>query len=199
MPVYDEKQLIQKSKDGDIKSFELLIENYQKTVYNMAYQYLGNPEDALDASQEALIKIFKSLKSFKGKSSFSTWIYRICVNVYIDELRKRKKTYLDTISSTITTEDGELEIPIVDKGPLPDELLEKKEIRHEVLKAIDNLTPDYKSVVILRDINGFSYEEISKVLGCSLGTVKSRINRARKSLKNLLSENKELLKIYNVK
>jgi|LSQX01.3.fsa_nt_gb RNA polymerase sigma-70 factor (ECF subfamily) len=197
--MYSEEQLIQKSKDGDIKAFEILIDKHQKKVYNMAYQYLGNFEDALDASQEAFLKIFKSLKSFKEESSFSTWIYRICVNVYIDELRKRKKNDSNMISSIINTEDGELELPIVDTAPLPDELLEQKEIKREIWDAINNLSSDYKTIIILRDINGLQYNEISEVLGCSLGTVKSRISRARNALKILLSDNKELLKSYNVK
>jgi RNA polymerase sigma-70 factor (ECF subfamily) len=187
-----EKILIQKCKNGDIHSFELLIESYQSKVFNIAYRMLGNAEDASDVAQEVFLKIFKSISTFKEEASLSTWIYRIATNVCLDEIRKRKKENIISMNSTIQLEDGELNIQMETTDPRPDEILEEKELRDEVKDAIGCLKDEHKIVIILRDINGFSYEDISNILNCPLGTIKSRINRARNSLKNILLKRKEL-------
>lgn len=189
----NEKELIQKCKEGDIDSFELLIESYQQRVYNIALRMLGNKEDASDIAQEVFIKIYKSIAGFKEEASLSTWIYRIATNVCLDELRKRKKTKVISIDSTIQLEDSEVSMQMPDERPQPDELLTQKELKQEVQKAINDLKEEHKTVIILRDINGYSYEEIAKILDCTLGTVKSRINRARNTLKNILIKREELL------
>lgn len=187
-----EKQLIKKCKEGDISSFELLIESYQQKVYNIALRMLGSQEDASDVAQEVFIKIYKSISNFKEESSLSTWIYRIATNVCLDELRKRKKAKFVSIDTPVQLEDGEVSMQMEDQGLQPDELVTQKELKEEVQKAISSLKDDHKIVIILRDINGYSYEEIADILGCTLGTVKSRINRARNSLKDILLERKEL-------
>ncbi|WHH59938.1 sigma-70 family RNA polymerase sigma factor [Petroclostridium sp. X23] len=181
-----EKMMVQKCKGGDMAAFEQLIENYQKKVFNIAYRILGNPDDASDMAQEVFLKVYKSISNFKEESSLSTWIYRIATNVCLDEVRKRKKAAVVSINSTIQLEDGEINVQMEDEGPGPDQLVEEKELREEVRKAIESLNDEHKVAIILRDINGFSYEEISNILQCSLGTVKSRINRARNALKNIL-------------
>lgn len=188
----DEKKLVQKCKKGDIESFELLIANHQKKIFNIAFRMLRNTEDASDIAQEVFLKAYKSISKFKETSSFSTWIYRIAVNTCIDEIRKRKKVVLYSLDSTIQSEDGELPAQWEDEGPRPDTIVENREMKSAVKKAVESLSEDHKTIIVLRDMDGFSYEEISELLDCSLGTVKSRINRARKALKDILLEQGEL-------
>jgi RNA polymerase sigma-70 factor (ECF subfamily) len=196
--VDQEKLLIQKCKNGDIPSFEILIESYQKKVFNIAYRMLSNADDASDVAQEVFLKVFKSIANFKEESSLSTWIYRITTNVCLDEMRRRKKTAVISMNSTIQLGDGEIDIQIEDESLHPDEIVEEKELKDEVKKAIESLNDEHKIVIILRDINGLSYDEIANTLQCSLGTVKSRINRARNSLKSILLKREELFKNYRV-
>lgn len=174
-----ESLLIKKSKVGDIESFERLIESYQKRAYNIALRIMCNEEDAKDMAQEAFIRIYKSIKDFKEQSSFSTWLYRIVTNVCLDEMRRKKKIKTETI-------DTNYDEASCDKGT-PENVYEINEKRQQIMKAINELNEDYKTVIILRDIQGFSYEEISNILDCSIGTVKSRINRGRNILKDKLS------------
>jgi len=187
-----ENVLIEISKKGDISAFEELIETYQNKVFNIAYSMLNNYEDANDVAQEVFIRVYKSIKNFKGESSFSTWLYRITTNVCLDELRKRKNKNVVSIDEDIPFDDGEVTRQIVDDGPTPDIIAEKKEVREIVNEAIGQLSEEHKTVIILRELQGLSYEEISKIINCPQGTVKSRINRARSALKNILKSKKEL-------
>ncbi len=187
-----EKLLVKKSQSGDVESFELLISSYDKRAYNIAYRVMGNEEDAKDMAQEALLRVFRSIKDFKGQSAFSTWLYRIVTNVCLDELRKRKNDKYVSLDSTIQTESGELHMELCSDKETPESVLERVEQREVIKKAINELSEDYKSVIVLRDIQGFSYEEISNILDCSLGTVKSRINRARNMLRDKLRAGMEL-------
>lgn len=181
--------LIKKAKKGDIDAFEKLILKHQKKVYNIALKMLKNPEDAMDVSQEALIKVFKSLKGFKNKSSFSTWIYRIVVNTCLDFIKKKKNTI--SLDKAITTDEGEIQREVADNNYNPEYIYEKKLSKELVNNAIEELSDNHKSVIVLRDIEGFSYEEISKIINCSLGTVKSRIKRARENLRIIITKNME--------
>jgi len=182
----DENLLIQKSQVGDIKSFEILVEAYQKKAFNIAYRMLGNLEDANDVTQEALVKVYKYLPKFKGDSKFSTWLYSIVTNTSIDYMRKNRKAdvvYLDK------KEDDKMKKEIPDNTNSPEQLLEKNEIKRVIHDSINKLSREHRTVIILRDIQGFSYEEIANILNCSVGTVKSRISRARGNLKSILSQN----------
>ncbi len=192
-----EQKLIKKCVNGNLKAFDELIEKYEKTAYNIALRMLKNPEDAMDVSQEAFIKVFKSIKTFNFESAFSTWLYRIVTNTCLDFLRKRNSN-IYSIDNPIQTEDGEIERDIPDEALSPEELLEKKLTKEMVNSAINKLEENHRTVIILRDIQGFSYEEISKILDCSIGTVKSRINRARKNLKDIVIKDMELNREYNV-
>jgi RNA polymerase sigma-70 factor (ECF subfamily) len=194
-----EKILIKRSKNGDIGAFEDLIEEYQQKVFNIALRMLGNYEDASDIAQEVFIKVFRAIKGFKGKSSFSTWLYRIATNTCLDELRKRKNKKVLYIDEDIKLEDSDLQRQIEDDSPTPDVIAEKKEIGAIVNEAIDKLSDEHKAAIILRDIQGFSYLEIAEILNCPEGTVKSRINRGRRTLKELLENKLELLEGYFVK
>ncbi len=180
-----EKILIKKCIKGDIDAFEELIESHQKRAYNIALRILKNPDDAMDISQEAFIKIFKSIKSFKFQSSFSTWLYRVVSNTCIDYLRKNKNEVY-SIDNPIKTEEGSIKRQFEDEGNTTEELFNKKMTKELIYKSIGKLDNQYRIIIILRDIEGFSYKEISDILDCSLGTVKSRISRARNSLKHII-------------
>lgn len=187
-----EKLLIKKSKSGDIDSFELLVSSYDRKAYNIAFRMMGNEEDAKDMAQEAMIRVFRAIKDFKEQSSFATWLYRIVTNVCLDELRRRKKEMTVSLDNTIETESGEMHLEICSDRETPEDAYERLEQRELIADAINQLTEEYRSVIILRDVHGFSYEEIAFMLDCSLGTVKSRINRARNLLKDKLRTGMEL-------
>jgi len=187
-----EKHLLERAKKGDIAAFELLVEGYQKKAFNIAYRMLGNYDDANDLVQETFIRIFKSIKNFKEQSSFSTWVYRITTNVCLDELRKRKNKNFVSIDEDIKLDDSDVKRQIESDAPTPEETLERKEIKKIVGDAIGELSEEHRLVVVLRDIQGFSYEEIARITKCPEGTVKSRINRARQALKEVLKTKREL-------
>lgn len=189
-----EKLLVKKSQSGDVESFELLISSYDKRAYNIAYRVMGNEEDAKDMAQEALLRVYRSIKDFRGQSSFSTWLYRIVTNVCLDELRRRKNEKYVSMDSTIQTDSGELHMELCSDKETPESAFERVEQREAIKNAIRELNDEYRSVIVLRDIQGFSYEEISNILDCSLGTVKSRINRARTMLRDKLKSSMELLR-----
>jgi len=195
----NEQILLERSKAGDIAAFEMLIEAYQKKIFNLAFRMIGNYDDAGDLAQEALIRIFKSISNFKEQSSLSTWIYRITTNVCLDEIRKKKNRKVLSLDEEIHAEDGDMQRQIMSDDPLPDELMEKEEFRQIISSAIESLPEDQKLVITLRDIQGLSYDEIARVLDCPAGTVKSRINRARFALKNVLISKRELLNEEYVK
>lgn len=195
----NERNLVERAKSGDIEAFEQLIISCEKKVFNIAYRMIGNYDDANELAQEVFLKAFRSIKKFKGDSLFSTWIYKITANVCLDELRKRKKKVVISLDQDIELNEGEVKRQIPDDAPTPDLEVESNEIKSAVNESIQQLPEDYKSVIILRDIQGFSYTEISKIVNCPEGTVKSRINRARQALKKILQGKKELFDEESVK
>ncbi|HOQ17167.1 MAG: sigma-70 family RNA polymerase sigma factor [Epulopiscium sp.] len=186
----EEKLLVKRAKKGNISAFEELIIEHESKVYNIAYRILNNEEDAKDLSQEVFIKAFNSLHKFREDSSFSTWLYRIAMNTCIDELRKRKGRESYSIDRDIQTDEGTIPREFQDKQLNPEEELMNKELASQIQWALNHLSETYKEVIILRDFQGFDYKQISQILGCSLGTVKSRISRARTELKNVLIKEK---------
>ena len=147
----------------------------------------GNSEDAYDMSQEAFIKAYNSLSSFRGDSKFSVWLYRIVSNVCLDFIRSRARK--PSVSLSTENDDGEdVEIDIADEGQTPENLMDRKLTRDAVQRGLKSLPPDHRQILLLREIQGLSYEEISDVLGLEVGTVKSRIFRARKKLCAFLIE-----------
>ncbi len=177
--------LIKRSQKGDVEAFEELIRDYKKIAFNIALRILKNKEDAEDISQEALIKAYSSIDRFNMKSTFKTWLYRIVVNTCLDF--KRKKTLITySLDEPIKTETSEIKMQIQDNKSNPDVIFERELNSKMVLEAVNQLEYDFKTIIILRDIQGFSYQEISEILSCNPGTVKSRLNRARKKLKTVL-------------
>ncbi len=198
MPEENEKTLIDKCRKGDIHAFEELISSYEKKIFNIVYRIVGDYNDAEDISQEIFIKVFRSINNFKERSSFYTWLYRIAVNECMDILKKKKKTAAYSIDTPIQTEDDQIPREIKDYGESPEEKVERKELRNYIESALNSVTYEHRTMIVLRDIQGLSYEEIAEIVKCPAGTVKSRINRARKALKELLSDKKELFLDYSV-
>ena len=184
-----EKELIQNAKQGDLHAFEELILKHEKIVYNVALRMMNHSEDAKDISQEVFLKAYKHIVNFDERSAFSTWLYRITTNTCIDEMRKRKGKQSYSLEEELENEDGSMQRQIADEGDTPEESILREEQKSEIIQALDNLSEEHKAAVVLRDVKGLSYEEISEILELSLGTVKSRISRARNQLKT------EILKI----
>ncbi len=179
-----ESMLIEKSIKGDVASFEKLIIKYNRYIYNIAFRMMANEEDAKDMSQEALIKAFKAIHTFKMEATFSTWLYRITINVCKDELRKRKEVVL-SYDAELSTE-GSLKDIIKDDQANPLLIYEKLELKASIELALNKLSEDNKTVVVLKDLLGYSYEEIGTILQIPIGTVRSRLNRSRSALKSIL-------------
>lgn len=197
MSVKTEKELIALAKAGDERSFELLIQQCKTKAYNIALRYLRNEEDAMDALQESFIKIYRHLDGFKEGSKFDTWVYRIVVNTCNDMLRKHHGVQVESIHRS-DEEEEEYTLELPDPEPGPQESLLRKEQAKLILEALDKLKPDQKEVIILRDVQGFAYEEISEMLNCSIGTIKSRINRSRSRLREiLLEQNGDFFRLNN--
>jgi len=175
---------------GDNTAFDKLVLNYQTRVFNTCYRILGNYEDANDSAQDVFVKVFRSLNKFRFRSSFSTWIYRIAINTCRNKLRSagyrhRMKTL--RLDQTVNQEDGSYSLEIGDDKRTPEKELTRKEKWILIQQAIDSLPESQKTVVILRDIDGFTYEEIASITGLNPGTVKSKLARARKILQDKLS------------
>ncbi len=183
-------ELIEKASKNNVEAFEKLISPYTNKLLNHAFRILKNREDAEDALQEAYLKIYSSLDKFEGNSSFKTWIYKIVTNVCLDMLRNQKK--ISKTSLNVTNEDGNQEIEIPDDTYSPDVSAQKKAALEALKDALNDLDDDHKIVITLRDIDGLSYEDIANITSTNVGTVKSRISRARMRLKKLLEKNKEL-------
>ena len=176
-----EKHCIERVLKGDANAFEHLVHAYEKTVYNLALRTLGNREDAEDVTQEAFLKAYRSLGSYRGDSKFSVWLYRIVSNLCLDLLRSRQRKPVQSL--TVEDDDGEIgELEISDEHFSPEKLLDRKLTRESVQRGLDSLPDDARQILLLRELQGMSYEEIGQALDLEPGTVKSRIFRARKRL-----------------
>lgn len=183
--------LVNQAINGDMSAFEELIIDSEKIVYNIAFRMLADAEDAKDISQEVFIKVYKNLSKFDGKAAFSTWVYRIAVNTCIDEMRKRKGKQNVSIDEELKTNESSLKKQYIDKEPTPEESFMQKETEEEIMSAMEKLSIEHKAVITLRDLDGLSYSEIADITEVSMGTVKSRLARARLQLKNIIVGNKE--------
>ena len=176
-----ELAVIRRVQRGDTDAFEALVAAYEKNVFNVALQMTGNREDAQDMTQEAFLKAYSSLSSFRGDSKFSSWLYRIVSNVCLDFKRRQGRRP----SSSLTMEDDEgenIQLDIADESQSPEALLERKMTREAVRAGLQQLPDEQRQILLLREIQGLSYEEIGEAMGLEAGTVKSRIFRARKKL-----------------
>jgi len=180
-----EQQIIKDILSGDIDAFEDLLIANQKNVYNLALKMTGNPADAEDISQEAFLKAFRLLESFRGESRFSVWLYRLTYNLCIDFLRKNKKVSMISLSQK-HDDDDDYEFDITDTSEQPERTVVRNEMREIIDKSINELDVFHREILIMREIADMSYSEIAQTLKISEGTVKSRLSRARKSLAQIL-------------
>ena len=180
-----EKALVQKAKTGDRDAFAALVSAYEGKIYNLALRYLGNREDAMGASQEVFLRVFRFLPGFQEESGFSTWIYRIGVNVCKDMLAKRAKR--GELSLELPDEEEDYRTAeVADSRYDPEAIVEQADLRESLAEAIGQLPQQQREMIVLRDIQGLSYEEIGQVLSLEAGTVKSRLSRARENLRKKL-------------
>ena len=183
----EELRLIRRVLDGDTDAYEPLVTENQTRAYHLAFRLMQNEEDAADAVQEAFLKAYTSLSGFRGESRFSVWLYRLVNNVCIDMLRRRKGEL--TVPLQTENEEGEeRESLIPDIADGPERLAERAEDRQAVRDALARLPEDCREILMMREIGGLSYEELAEALALEIGTVKSRLNRARKKLCALLLE-----------
>lgn len=179
----NELNLVSRARKGDRDAFAALLERYEKQVYHQALRMVGNPEDAADVTQETFLKVWQGLPSFQGDSSFSTWLYRLTGNTCIDHLRKEKKRRGD---ASLDDEERDFSAYLSAPAPTPQRALEEQELQKAVAEGLAQLSDEHRQVLILREINGLSYDEIAAVLNVTEGTVKSRIARARLALAKIL-------------
>ena len=191
-----EKELIKAAKEGNPNAFEQLAEKYYTKIYNYALRVLKNEQDAFDASQDALIKAYLNIKKFKEEANFFTWLFRITVNTCNDYHKKNKKR--STLSLSDSHEESKTTLQIEDKTQNIEEQILKAERKSLLYKAIDTLPEIHRQMIFLRDIENFTYEEIAEITNLPLGTLKSKISRARIKLKELLLKNKELFICFTV-
>lgn len=181
MDLFEEK-IVQECKKGKKDAFNVLIKNYADRVYNIVIPMIQNKEDAKDVSQEVFIKIYKNIHTFQGNSSIGTWIYSIALNTAKDYLRKK-----NAIKESPLSEND------ADNSSDPQMIMDKTEAGFQLSEAMDRLQETEKEIIVLKDIMGFSYEEIASTLHLNLGTVKSRLSRARCSLRESLKINREVI------
>ena len=186
----DEKHILARARRGDLHAFEELVRLYEKRVYAVALRSSGSPEDAADITQEVFLRAWRSIESFRGDSGFSTWLFRITMNLCVDFAR-HKHAQPQTQSLGIGEEDSERPIP--DTAPTPEEHLDNRELGRELAAALDEVSEEHRRIVLLRDVSGLSYTEIAEVLEISEGTVKSRLSRARIALRTVLLRRGNLL------
>ncbi len=178
-------ELVRRCKQGDRQAFQEMVERYQRKAVTIAMGMLNDREDALEVAQEAFTKVFTSIKKFKEESSFYTWLYRIIINLAIDRQRQRSRRSMFEQHQS-KGEDAWIESIPDTQGIDPSDLVAERERGQHIRAAIDELTPTHKAVILLWAVEGLSYEEISRVLQCSRGTVMSRLHYARKKLQKRL-------------
>jgi RNA polymerase sigma-70 factor (ECF subfamily) len=194
---FDEADLVSRSTQGDLDAFNLLVETYQQPLYNLCLRMLSSPAAAEDATQDAFIAAYRAVPRFRGAGAdarpggFKAWLFRIAANICYDELRRRRARPSTSLDAPHGTSGRPLDAP--NPGPTLEEMAQTAELGGAIQKALGALPPEQRLAVILSDVQGLDYTEIAVVMGVSLGTVKSRLNRARSRLRSHLLQRGELL------
>ncbi len=185
----DVSALVERSRRGDVEAFEALARHYKDKIYSYICRTIGDAGEAEDLTQEVFVRAFTSVARFRGASSFQTWLYRIATNICVDTLRRRRRTeqHAFSLDEPLTTEDDAVEREIADASRSPQVLAETGELQQQVRRAIASLSEKLRTVVVLFDLQGLSYEQIAEIVDCPVGTVKSRLFNARVQLRDKLS------------
>ncbi len=182
----DESQLITDSQRGDVRAFNLLVERYQVRVYNLAYRMLGDPDAAADVTQDTFLAAYRNIRRYRG-GVFASWLLRIATNACYDQLRLRQRRPTTSIDMLVEDEEHAPR-QFEDQGETPDERSLRNELADEIQRGLNALDPDQRLAIIMSDIQGYSYDEISAATGWPLGTVKSRLSRGRAQLRAILRQ-----------
>jgi RNA polymerase sigma-70 factor (ECF subfamily) len=186
-PVSDELQLVRAAKGGDVSAFEQLVKRYDRNVFRIANHITHSREDAEDVVQEAFLKAYSNLEKFQEQSKFYTWLVRIAVNEALMKLRKRRPERFVSLDEDVKTEDDSLPREVADWSPNPEQLYNQEELRDILSRTIQGLPPTFRTVFVLRDVEGLSTEETAEALELSVPAVKSRLLRARLQLRERLN------------
>jgi len=184
----DDRELVARAQKGDRQAFRSLFERYSRRAYSLAFGVVRNPDDALDVVQDAFIKAHRHLDKFEGQASFYTWLYRIVMNLAIDHLRKNRRQKTVDFSDAAMDEGGLGEDSLIPRiiGGNPGRSLMDKEIRERIGVALDELSENHRAVLVMRELEGLSYEEMAQAMGCSKGTIMSRLFHARRNMQKRL-------------
>jgi len=186
LPVPDD-ELVRRVQAGKTEAFEELVRRYERKVYNVVYRLMGNEQDATEAMQDTFLRAYRFIGKFQFKSSFFTWLYRIATNTSLTKLRQRKSPVVMSLDEPVG-EGRDLALEVPDYKYNPEKMMRQRELRTALKDAVDGLPPDYRSVVVLRDLEGLSNEEVSKILKLSVPAVKSRLHRGRLALREVLAD-----------
>jgi RNA polymerase sigma-70 factor, ECF subfamily len=191
----DDLVLVQRAQVGDRAAFDALILKHEARAYQFAYRLTQNPEEASDVVGEAFLRVYNALHNFKGQSAFTTWLYRILTNCFLDLKKRDKSRFVMSLESAVVTEDGELERQVEDPGPTPLQATERNERQARIERAVAQLPEYQRAMIVMYHAEMLSYDDISAALDLPIGTVKSRLNRARLSLRELLQKDEELFRL----
>ena len=188
----DEAALIIDAQKGDVNAYNTLVLHYQNQAFSIAYRIMGDSDSAADAAQEAFISAYRAINSFRG-GSFKAWLFRIVTNACYDELRRRKRRPKASLDA-LYVEDASPDMPALTSSiENPESYAQRMDLQSAILDCLQGLSEDQRAVAVLSDVEGFSYEEIATIIGAALGTVKSRLSRARQNLRSCLQGFGELL------
>jgi len=181
-----ETALVARARDGDVAAFEEIYRRYERRIYNTVYQVVRNDDDAADITQEAFIRAYRSLKNLRSDEAFTSWLFRIAINLSRNHLRSRPHFRIESLDEYATSEDDEQELQIPDSTHDPARTAESRELQSVVRRAVATLSPAHREVITLHHLEQMRVDDIARILDCSVGTVKSRLSRARDELKRKL-------------
>jgi RNA polymerase sigma-70 factor (ECF subfamily) len=188
----DDRELVERARSGDHDAFRVLFQRHHRRAYSLAYGVLHHQDDALDVVQDAFVKAHRHLDTFEGASSFYTWLYRIVMNLAIDHIRKHRRArhvdFDDTVGHGDESAVGEDSLLPSMLGQNPGKSLLRKEIREHIALALESLSDNHRAVLVMRELDGLSYEEMAQVMKCSKGTIMSRLFHARRNMQKRLLE-----------
>lgn len=190
---HTQQRLIRQAREGDTDAMDQLLQGHFRSAYNLAFRLTGNYDDAQDVLAEAFLRVYNALPRFRGDAHFSTWLYRIVMNVFLDERKKQRLRRHESLEAMIQLADSQVERQIEDESPGPMETLERGEEAEIVQRAVLTLPESQRLMIALYHFQNQTYEEIAAITSLPIGTVKSRLNRARLALRGKLHEQRELL------